>query len=88
MNYNEALAINNSTNITTGIRRTGACYWLASANTGSGRDVWYVNGNGGMDNYRYSCWGVRPIVSLTSGVYIKSGTGTEADPYILEKTRI
>ena len=47
--------------------------------------VWIVNNNGGMDqDYRY-CFGVRPVVSLKSGVYIKAGTGTDADPYILGK---
>ena len=29
--------------------------------------------------------GIRPVVQMVDGVYIKSGTGTEADPYILGK---
>ena len=86
MDYNEAYAITNSTSSTKGMRNTGAYYWLASANTSSRYYVWSAVGNGGMgDNYCSLCWGVRPVVSLTSGVYIKSGTGTEADPYILGK---
>ena len=85
MDYNEAYAITGNTNDTTGIRNTGARYWLASAYTSYYGNVWFVSNNGGM-YYSYDfCWGVRPIVSLTSGVYIKSGTGTEADPYILGK---
>ena len=35
MNYFEALAITGSQNKTDNIRNTGACYWLASADTGS-----------------------------------------------------
>ena len=85
MDYNEALAINNSTNITTGIRRTGACYWLASADTSYYGCVWGVYYDGYMGAYSSICWGVRPVVSLTSGVYIKAGAGTESDPYILGK---
>ena len=85
MDYNEAYAITNNTNNTTGIRNTGAFYWLASADASSSNYVWYVGNDGGMYDNNVFCWGVRPIVSLTSGVYIKSGTGTEADPYILGK---
>ena len=86
MDYSEAYAITNSTGGTYGIRSTGAYYWLASAYTSRDVSVWNVNYIGSMNYYDgIYCWGVRPIVSLTSGVYIKSGTGTEADPYILGK---
>ena len=86
MDYNEAYAITYNTNNTTGIRNTGAYYWLASVYTGYPYDsVWVVSEYGYMGSSGYRCWGVRPIVSLTSGVYIKAGTGTEADPYILGK---
>ena len=85
MDYNEAYAITNNTNNTTGIRNTGAFYWLASARPSYDYYVWNVNSYGYIYYYNGICWGVRPIVSLTSGVYIKSGTGTEADPYILGK---
>ena len=87
MDYSEAYAITNSKDSTNGIRNTGAYYWLASAYMSNDvSHVWNVRGNGKMysDGNGY-CWGVRPIVSLTSGVYIKSGTGTESDPYILGK---
>ena len=33
----------------------------------------------------YDFAGIRPVVQMVDGVYIKSGTGTEADPYILGK---
>ena len=85
MDYNEALAITNSTNTTTGIRKTGALYWLASAYPNYYSNVWCVSDDGRIGYGVNCCWGVRPVVSLTSGVYIKSGTGTDADPYILGK---
>ena len=85
MTYDEAYKITGNTGSTTGMRNTGACYWLASAYASYDSNVWRVHDNGCMyDNHNY-CWGVRPVVSLTSGVYIKAGTGTEADPYILGK---
>ena len=31
-----------------------------------------------------NCIGVRPVIEMNKGVYIESGTGTEADPYILQ----
>lgn len=30
-------------------------------------------------------YGLRVVVNLKSGVYISSGSGTESDPYVLEK---
>ena len=85
MTYDEAYKITENTSSTTGIRNTGARYWLASAYTSSLRSIWYVYYNGSMYDNDCYCWGVRPVVSLKSGVYIKAGTGTEADPYILRK---
>ena len=82
MDYSEASSITGTNN---GIRSTGVWYWLASAGSSSSF-VWFVYNNGNVDNYGNNhCWGVRPVVSLTSGIYIKTGTGTEADPYILGK---
>ena len=85
MDYSEALAITGNTNSTDGLRNTGAYYWLASAHPSFSSGVWNVYGFGGIYSNGYFCWGVRPVVSLTSGVYIKNGSGTEADPYILGK---
>ena len=85
MDYSEAYAITGNKNGTYGMRNTGANYWLASAYTSDDANVWNVVDYGAIGyNYNY-CWGVRPVVSLTSGVYIKSGTGTDTDPYILGK---
>ena len=85
MDYSEALAITGNTNSTDGLRNTGAYYWLASAHPSSNGGVWYVYSSGYISYGSNYCWGVRPVVSLTSGVYIKNGSGTEADPYILGK---
>ena len=87
MDYSEAYTITNNTNNTNGIRNTGTYYWLASAYAYASNSnyVWYVSHIGGMRKGSIYCCGVRPVVSLTSEVYIKSGAGTEADPYILGK---
>ena len=80
MDYNEASVITGTNN---GMRNTGTVYWLAS--TYSSDYVWIVNRLGNIGYSNLYCWGVRPVVAMTSGVYIKSGTGTDADPYILGK---
>ena len=85
MTYDEAYKITRSTSSTTGMRNTGARYWLASAFTSNNVSIWRVGSDGEIYRSGAFCLGVRPVVSLTSGVYIKTGTGTEADPYILGK---
>ena len=85
MTYDEAYKITGNISYTTGMRNTGAFYWLASASTGHNFLVECVHKNGEMEYGRTNCYGVRPVVTMTDGVYIKSGTGTEADPYILGK---
>ena len=84
MTFDEAVAITGNQNSTNDIKRTtGAWYWLASAQ--SDEYLRRVRGDGDMF-YSYStCGGVRPVVSLQSGVYISGGSGTEEDPYILAK---
>ena len=83
MTYDEAVAITGSTSSTNDIKRnTGAYYWLASAIYDR---LWSVANNGIMGRSNVYCWGVRPVVSLQSGVYISGGSGTESDPYILAK---
>ena len=39
----------------------------------------------GENNSTGACLGIRPVVTMVDEVYIKSGTGTEEDPYILGK---
>ena len=62
-------------------RKTGAYYWLGSALYDG--YLWYVNYNGSTNTYYSYCLGVRPVVSLKSGVYVVSGDGTGDDPFIL-----
>lgn len=69
--------------VTTGVRRTGARYWLA--NYASGQDLYCVVSNGKWSNTRNQCLGIRPVITLTDGVYIVSGSGTESSPYVLGK---
>ena len=65
-------------------RCTGAYYWLGTSY--SAEYLRIVMEDGQIDiGDRRKCLGVRPVVSLTSGVYIKAGTGTDSDPYILGK---
>ena len=79
MTYDEA----NSASST--IRKTGSCYWLASAYTGNYYHVWLMPNDGRIIYSSGDSFGVRPVVSLTSGVYIASGDGTESNPYVLGK---
>ena len=67
------------------MRNTKAYNWLASVNPSSGLDVWYVYFYGSIYCNNYYCLGVRPVISLTSGVYIASGDGTEGNEYVLGK---
>ena len=84
MTYDDAYKITNNTSVTNDQRRkTEASYWLCSANYDF--RLWFVNFLGYMSGGDKHCFGVRPVVSLKSGVYIKAGTGIEADPYILGK---
>ena len=86
MTYEDALEITGSKATTVGIRRTNSLYCLGTAANmyfmlrieTDGR----ITESGSYDEY---CWGIRPVVSMKEGVYIASGDGTEADPYVLSK---
>ena len=86
MTYDEALAVTESTNNTGGLRKTNGNYWLASScpddNVWS---VWYIRFEGSFSGNNCYCWGIRPVISLTYGVYIASGDGTEGNEYVLSK---
>ena len=89
MTYDEAYAITGSRDYTDDARRyTGEFYWLASAHKYShsiGTSLKGVDNSGDIISNSNYCLGVRPVVSLQSGVYISGGSGTEEDPYILAK---
>lgn len=90
MTYKEALAITGSTGSTDGIRNVGANYWLKSYESSYGH-LYFVHGavnsqtSGNIAHSALGCYGIRPVISLKSEVYIASGTGTDSDPYILAK---
>ena len=47
---------------------------------------WFgVSESGGTSTARDHLWGVRPMVTLTSGVTIKDGGGTSDNPYRLNE---
>ena len=46
----------------------------------SGNRLFYSNGDANDDNNRLA-----PVVSLSSGVQVKSGSGTTSDPYVIGK---
>ena len=79
MTYDEAKNSN--------LRTTGAYYHLATARSGGYEYLCRVKSDGGLtlSSGMTVCWGIRPVVSLNEGVYIASGSGTEADPYVLAK---
>ena len=85
MTYEDAYKITNNSLSTNDLRRTtGAYYWLGSAS--SNISLWLVYDNGSLSGYVGGfCFGVRPVVSLKSGVYAVSGDGSESAPYILGK---
>ena len=86
MDYNEALAITGMEYTTTGIRNIGSRYFLANISSGGNASTLaIVNFTGGISHSDKGCYGIRPVVTMAEGVYIKSGSGTEEDPYILGK---
>lgn len=59
-------------------------YWITEHSDND--NLWRVIGNGGkLYGSVEDCFGIRPVVELNEGVYISSGTGTESDPYVLDK---
>ena len=86
MDYNEALAITGNADKANQIRNTGAYYWLANASLGTDNLYeWCVANSGSIGVWKTGCYGIRLVVKMVDCVYIKTGTGTEADPYILGK---
>ena len=83
MTQSEAQAITGSTSSTSNdLRKTGSYYWLASAS--DSHNLWTVTNGGyvGSSSGSY-CFGVRPVVSLKSGIQITGGSGTQENPYTL-----
>lgn len=86
INSVHAMTYDEAGKCTSKIRNTGAMYWLAnisSASTNGG--LYTVRYDGSIHDYIYGVFGIRPVIEMNDKVYIKSGSGTEADPYILGK---
>ena len=58
--------------------------WLLTPASGDARGAWYVYSSGDVSyNDTSNSYGVAPVLSLTSELDIRSGTGTSSDPYQL-----
>ena len=60
-------------------------WWLGTAPSFDTNDVYYVNENGYLLYSNASSLNIiRPTVMLNNNVMIRSGKGTESDPFILK----
>ena len=85
-----AMTYEEATNTIREYRRTNSNYWLATNNSetelAAVRDDGYLSlGATGILDDKGRCYGIRPVVVMNEGVYIASGDGTEASPYVLGK---
>lgn len=79
MNYSEAVKIERTC--------TGEKYYLS--NSSNEWLLWFsLFDKNELDNYAAGHFGgvagIRPVVEMNEGVYIKRGDGTSAEPYVLE----
>lgn len=66
-------------------RNINSTYWVVGRWQGTSTLPIILMGSGNINGMYSHCFGLRPVVSLKDGVYIASGTGTDADPYVLAK---
>ena len=78
MTYDEANRILNNKSIID----NNVAYWLGNANDYS---TLYMIINGKINWSSIGYYGIRLVVNFNEGVYIASGDGTEANPYVLGK---
>lgn len=83
MTFDEAQKITGATSATDTVRKTGGYYYLATNANSTSLET--VDSNGSISYNQGGCWGIRPVVTMVSGVYIKSGDGTTTSPYVLGK---
>ena len=84
----EIFKITGNDNSTEGIRNINSYYITSYVDYGTCSLVWWnIKGEKKHQDHFYSgfCMGIRPVIVMNEGVYIKYGSGTEADPYILGK---
>ena len=74
---------------TSSLMETGAFWWGISPSafdSTTGARVRDVRSSGGGNlNYVYIAYGLRFVVSLSTGAVISSGSGTESDPFIISE---
>ena len=62
----------------------GGFYWFAASSTASDGGVcWYPHYRYVFYNYYTYAYGLRPIIRLSSSVYVTGGSGTMDDPYTI-----
>ena len=60
-------------------------WWVSTAVTNTTSKVYLVGANSGLEAKDAMMYGkIRPVVYLSSETMYKSGSGTEADPYIVK----
>lgn len=58
------------------------------SNTSKEETIWYINEEGQLDTTETTEFlGIKPIITLSSKVELKTGTGTKEDPYKIEDTK-
>lgn len=86
MTFNEAYMLTNSYNQTLNdLRSTGSYYNLANA--GQDRMLYHVQASGSIDcgsGTIFNCCGIRPVVTLKTGIQVIGGSGTYEEPYQLD----
>ena len=67
--------------------RSGSTFWLLSPSlrgTSGSAFEFYLYSDGNLNSYDMSStYGVRPAISLTSGMTVTSGSGTATDPWVV-----
>ena len=85
-----AMTYEEATNTIREYRRTNSNYWLATNNKETELAAVRYDGYSSLGatdllDDKGRCYGIRPVVVMNEGVYIASGDGTEASPYVLGK---
>lgn len=65
------------------ILKAGTRYFIPFPNPGNLQQMHYVQPGGYIGAMGTATYGIRPVVTLKSKVYVTSGTGTSDDPYVI-----
>ena len=63
----------------------GGYYWFAAQYSSAGTNgvIWYPDYRSVIDSGGTSAYGLRPVISLSSSVYVTGGSGAMDDPYTI-----